>query len=174
VKRVPLATLVAGVTAACLLGSLPFTSQAQTEVSPIYGVAIPEGYRHWEFIAPSEELGKLDQLRIIVGNDIALKAYRDGTRPFPDGSIIAKVAWQRVPSAVDDRALGAPTAFVPGTPNIIQIMVKDSKRYHNSGGWGYGRFLNGKPTDLAQHETCFACHNTLARANDFVFTRYAP
>jgi Cytochrome P460 len=53
-------------------------------------------------------------------------------------------------------------------------MVKDSKRYASTGGWGFGRFIDGKPVDEAQHKTCFVCHSALVKDHDFVFTRYAP
>ena len=64
-------------------------------------------------------------------------------------------------------------AFVPGAATTVQIMVKDSKKYATTGGWGFGRFINGKPVDKAQHETCFACHEANAKEQDMVFTRYA-
>jgi hypothetical protein len=53
-------------------------------------------------------------------------------------------------------------------------MVKDSKKYAATGGWGFGRSINGKPVGKAQHQTCFACHEARASKNDFVFTRPAP
>ena len=141
--------------------------------SPIYGVTIPRGYRQWELIAVSQEAGNLDELRAILGNATALKAYRGGAQPFPDGTIIAKVAWKRARSAPDDAALGPMQAFVPGAATTVQFMVKDSKKYAATGGWGFGRFINGKPVDKAQHETCFACHAANAQGHDMVFTRYA-
>ena len=53
-------------------------------------------------------------------------------------------------------------------------MVKDSKKYAATGGWGFGRFIGGKPVDEAQHATCFPCHQANAKGHDFAFTRYAP
>ena len=147
---------------------------ADTNASPIYGVTIPVGFRQWELIAPSQEAGSLNELRAKLGNDVAMKAYRKGSLPFPDGTILAKVAWKRVSSAEYNSALGAPQGFVPGAVTTLQFMVKDSKRYASTGGWGFGRFINGKPVDEAQHETCFACHAAHAREHDFVFTQYAP
>jgi len=99
-----------------------------------------------------------------------MKAYREGTLPFPDGAIVAKVAWKRAP-------LPRPPfegAFVPGTASTVQIMVKDSKRYAATGGWGYGRFSNGKPHNEAEHRTCAPCHQSFARKHDALFTHYAP
>jgi hypothetical protein len=150
------------------------TGVADANASPIYGVTIPVGFRQWELIAPSQEAGSLNELRAKLGNDVAMKAYRKGSLPFPDGTILAKVAWKRVSSAEYDAALGAPQGFVPGAATTLQFMVKDSKRYASTGGWGFGRFINGKPVDEAQHETCFACHAAHAREHDFVFTQYAP
>jgi hypothetical protein len=147
---------------------------AENSASPIYGVTIPMRYRQWELIAPSQEAGSLNELRAKLGNGVAMKAYRNGSLPFPDGTILVKVAWKRIPSAEYDAALGAPQAFVPGRTTTLQIMVKDSKRFASTGGWGFGRFINNKPVDRAQHETCFSCHAAHAKEHDFVFTQYAP
>ncbi|ULR45550.1 cytochrome P460 family protein [Rhizobium sp. K102] len=136
--------------------------------SPIYGVTIPDGYRDWKFIAPAQEAPPLDELRAVLGNDIAVDAYKKGTLPFPDGSILVKLAYKRKQSTEF-----AP-ATVPGAPTTVQVMVKDSKKYPDSHGWGFGRFVNGKPVDAAQHDTCLSCHVGSVKDHDFVFTRYAP
>jgi hypothetical protein len=136
--------------------------------SPIFGVVIPDGYRQWELIAPSHEPAPLDELRAILGNANAVRAYRDGALPFPDGAILAKLAWKHVPS------VEFPAAFVPGAATTVQIMVKDSKKYASTGGWGFGRFIDGRPVDEAQHRTCFPCHEAGAKGHDWVFTRWAP
>jgi DNA-binding PucR family transcriptional regulator len=60
--------------------------------SPIYRITIPEGYRRWESIAHSQETEPLNELRAVLGNDVAIKAYREGTLPFPDGTVLAKPA----------------------------------------------------------------------------------
>ncbi len=147
---------------------MPFTTGwADDEASPIFGVKIPAGYRAWEMVAVSHEAG-LDELRGILGNAIAIKAYQDGTLPFPDGAILAKLAWKHVPLT------GIDGAFVPGRATTVQIMVKDSRKYASTGGWGFGRFIDGKAVDEAQHQTCFACHEANVRDHDFVFTRFEP
>ncbi|SJZ44852.1 Cytochrome P460 [Enhydrobacter aerosaccus] len=138
-----------------------------TATSPIYGVSLPDGYRQWQLVGVAQETGALDELRAVVGNAAALLAYRSAALPFPDGTVLVKLAWEREQSAEF-----AP-AFVPGKPTTVQVMVKDSKRYAATGGWGFGRFVDGKSADEAQHRTCFACHNTNVRDHDFVFTRYA-
>jgi Cytochrome P460 len=142
-------------------------SAADGDGSPIFGVTIPVGYRQWELIAPSHEAGGFNELRAILGNPIAMKAYKEGTLPFPDGAMLAKLAWKQEPSAEFSGA------FVPGHATTVQIMVKDSKRYASTGGWGFGRFIDGRPVDRAQHETCFGCHQANVKDHDIVFTRLA-
>nr|WP_310208549.1 cytochrome P460 family protein [Ancylobacter sp. 3268] len=138
------------------------------EAAPIYGVTLPKGYRSWELIAPATEAAPLDELRVVLGNESALDAYRAGTLPFPDGTLLVKLAWKQKPSP----EFGPAT--VPGAATTVQVMVKDSRRYAATGGWGFGRFVNGVPVDKAQHETCWGCHQALVKDHDFVFTRYAP
>ena len=135
--------------------------------SPLFGVTIPEGYRGWQVVAPSHRTDN-NEVRVILGNDIAMKAFRGGTLPFPDGTILAKLAWERVESTEFKNA------FIPGKPKRVEFMVKDAKKYAETGGWGFGRFVNGKPADEAQHKTCFPCHKANVKDHDFVFTRYAP
>lgn len=141
---------------------------ANPNASPIYGVTIPEGYRKWELVAPALEHEPLNELRTVVGNQIAIDAYKSGKLPFPDGAVLVKLAWKYTQSPEFKSAL------VPGHATTVQVMVKDSKKYAASGGWGYGRFIDGKPADLAQHQTCFACHASLVKNRDYVFTRLAP
>lgn len=138
------------------------------EASPIYGVTIPERYRQWQLIAPALEAEPLDELRVVLGNEVAIEAYRAGTLPFPDGTVLVKLAWERVPSPEFE------PASVPGAATTVQIMVKNAEEYAATGGWGFGRFVDGQPVDEAQHETCFACHEALVKEHDFVFTRSAP
>lgn len=142
--------------------------RATTDASPIFGVTIPPGYKQWQLIAPAEEAAPLDELRAVVGNQTAIDAYQAGKLPFPDGTILAKRAWKRKQSP--DFA----SATVPGAATTVQVMVKDSKKYAATGGWGFGRFINGKPVDEAQHRTCFACHEARVKNRDYVFTRLAP
>ena len=135
--------------------------------SPIYGVAIPDGYRQWPLIAPAQEAQPLDELRAVLGNAVAIKAYREGTLPFPDGTVLAKLAWKHVPSPEFE------PASIPGVATTVQFMVKDSQKYAATGGWGFGRFVDGKPADETQHRTCYACHQARVKNHDLVFTRYA-
>jgi hypothetical protein len=157
------------------IAAMPFSREhPHDNASPIFGVTIPSGYRQWELVAPSHEAGSLDELRGILGNSLAMKAYRQGKLPFPEGAILIKLAWKQVRSTQDDAALGQLQAFVPGRATTVQVMVKDSKRYAATGGWGFGRFIDGIPVDEAQHQTCFPCHEAHAKSHDLVFTRLAP
>jgi hypothetical protein len=160
--------LIAVAAALLMAAGASSVAQPQPVASPIFGVTIPVGYRNWELVAPAQETGNLDELRAVVGNALSMAAYQSETLPFPDGSMLVKLAYKRVQSSE------FPAAFVPGSPTTVQVMVKDSKRYAATGGWGFGRFVNGVPVDEAQHRTCFACHAAHVASHDFVFTRYAP
>ncbi|WP_321890781.1 cytochrome P460 family protein [Burkholderia cenocepacia] len=165
--------LVAGVLLAgawSASGPAAFAEQPKpaAAASPIYGVTIPPGYRKWEMVAPAEEAAPLDELRVVLGNPVAIRALEQATLPFPDGTILVKLAYKRKQS--DEFA----PATVPGQATTVQVMVKDSRRYAATGGWGFGRFINGVPADLGQHQTCFACHQVRVKNHDYVFTRLAP
>lgn len=142
--------------------------------APIFVTEIPEGYRDWKLISVAREEGNLDDIRAILGNDVAVQAYREGELPFPDGTIIARLAWSYVPSEENNKAFGRSQSFVAGPPkNGVQFMVKDSKKYAATGGWGFAQFNDGKPAGEAVMKSCFSCHEP-AQARDFVFTKYAP
>jgi Cytochrome P460 len=150
------------------------SGEADGEAAPIFGITIPPGYRDWRLISVAHEEGSLDDLRAILGNDAAIKAYREGNLPFPDATIIARLAWNYISSEENNKVFGRHQSFVAGPPkNGIQFMIKDSKKYASTGGWGFAQFDEGKPASEAVHNTCFPCHEP-ARARDFVFTRYAP
>jgi len=153
---------------------VPASGQADKEAAPIFVTKIPPGYRDWRLISVAREEGSLNDIRAILGNDIAIKAYREGKLPFPDGTIIARIAWSCDASEENNKILGQPQSFVAGSPkNGVQFMVKDSRKYASTGGWGFAQFDDGKPADEAVLKTCFPCHQAI-KARDLVFTRYAP
>jgi hypothetical protein len=157
--------------------------QAASDASPIYGVTIPAGYRDWKLVSVGRlSAGNLKQVRAQLGNDIAIKAYREGTLPFPDGAIIAALHWNEVASDENNKVLVSapsiaafadPQSSVAGSAVNVQFMVKDSKKYAATDGWGFADFTNGKPGDEALHKTCYPCHK-LGKDRDLVFARYAP
>ena len=120
----------------------------------------------------AHEEGDLHSLGAILGNDVAIKAHREGKLPFPDGTIIAALHWRHAPSEENDKVFGRPQSFVAGSPTNVQFMVKDSTKYASTGGWGFAQFKDGKPADEALHNTCFPCHVPV-KTRDFVFTQYA-
>jgi hypothetical protein len=143
---------------------------------PIFGITVQPGYRDWAVVSVAHEEGSLNDIRAILGNKAAMKAYREAKLPFPDGTIIARLAWSYVPSEDNNKAFGRAQSFVAGSAPVwhLQFMVKDSKKYAATEGWGYAQFdKDGNPADEAKLKTCAPCHEP-AKANDFVFTRYSP
>src|ERR1700731_1658080 len=146
------------------------------------GLAFSEfrGYEDWPVIAISENGGKI---AVIVGNPVMIDAYKEGVpgngKPFPDGSKMAKIHWN---PKKNETAPGQPT--VPGTLHDVDFMVKDSKRFADSGGWGWGAFeydnatdtfmpatLADKPPQGSDAKCGFTCH-TVVKNRDYVFTEY--
>ena len=147
---------------------------AAQQAAAIFVTKIPAGYREWRLISVAHEEGDLHSFAAVVGNDVAIKAYREGKLLFPDGTIIAALHYRHVPSEENNKVFGREQSFVAGPPTNIQFMVKDSKKYAATGGWGLGHFQDGKPsTDEAMMKSCFVCHQQM-KARDLVFTRYAP
>ena len=171
-KRIALVLAVVTV-GAVVASSAPGSGHADKKSAPIFGVTIPPGYRDWKLISVAHEEGNLNDLRALLGNDVAIEAYREGKLPFPDGTIIARLAWSYVPSEENNKVFGRAQSFVAGSATNVQFMVKDSKKYAATGGWGFAQFKDGKPAEEALLKTCFPCHEPV-KAGDFVFTHYAP
>jgi hypothetical protein len=173
-RRIFLAVVAVVVLAAAVSYMAPASGQSTGAAAPILGIKLPPDYRDWRLISVAHEAGGLDDLRAILGNDVAIEAYREGKLPFPDGAIIARLAWSYVSSEENDKAFGRQQSFVAGPPKEgVQLMVKDSSKYASTDGWGFAQFFDGKPVDEKSLQGCFPCHGP-ARARDFVFTRYAP
>ena len=166
--------LVMAAIAVCAIALMTFAaSDADDQAAPIFGVRIPPGYRDWKLISVAHEEGNFYDLRAQLGNDVAIKAFREGQLPFPDGTIIAAQHWHYLASEENNKVFGRNQSFIAGPVTNVQFMVKDSKKYATTGGWGFADFTNGKPGDKKLHEACFPCHGP-AKAHDFVFTHYAP
>src|SRR5262252_3215032 len=99
------------VVAMALVGVVVFTaitsrySMAQ-EASPIFVTKIPAGYRDRKVVSVAHEEGDLNDIRVILGNDVAIKAYRAGKLPFPEGAIVGRIAWSYVPSEENNKTFG--------------------------------------------------------------------
>jgi hypothetical protein len=157
------------------LAAVAFVSGHNGENSgPVFVKEIPPGYRDWKLISVAHEEGTLNDIRAILGNDVAVKAYRERKLPFPDGAIIARLAWEYLPSEENNKVFGRRQSFVAGNPtNGVQFMVKDSKKYAATGGWGFAHFDDGKPATDAFMQSCFPCHDAI-KSRDLVFTHYSP
>jgi len=165
--------ILVGVSAFTATTSRHVTAQ---EAAPIFVKEIPAGYRDWKVVSVAHEAGELNDIRAVLGNDIAIKAYRDGKLPFPEGAIVGRIAWGYVPSEENNKIFGRDQSFVAGSPTntYLQFMVKDSKKYAATGGWGYSSFdQDGKPTDEAAMKSCFPCHQKITD-RDFIFSKYTP
>jgi len=172
-KRIASLAVVAAMLAVAVAFLMPESDRADDQAVPIYGIKIPAGYRDWKLISVAHEEGNLHSFAAILGNDIAIKAYREGKLPYPDGTVIAALHYGHVASEENNKVFGDPQSFVPGPQTNVQFMVKDSKKYASTGGWGYAHFNNdGKPGNEALLKTCAPCHAKASR--DSVFTRYAP
>ncbi len=159
-----------------LLGSALLVMSSQTVlaekmVTPApNGIQIPKDYKNWQMIAVSHRTDN-QTLRVILGNPIAVKAAKNGnTKPWPDGAILAKIVWKDT-----DHPLWQ-AATVPGALIHAEFMMKDSKKFATTEGWGFSRWsgMEQKPygKDAAFAFECLNCHQP-AKANDYVFTRSA-
>jgi len=174
VKSIPAISTIVAVLS--LLASFVLAAQDRYQLKALNGVAFSEirGYETWQVVAPSYDN---DHLKSIVANSVMINAYKSGIpgngKPFPDGSIIVKISWTKRKVAV------YPLATEPDTLTTIQMIVKDSKRFPETSGWGYARFLYDaasdtfKPygSDSSFGKECYQCH-TLVKDKDFIFTGY--
>jgi len=175
-KRIAFLLVAVAAIAGVVAFIAPASGHADGEGAPVFVTQIPPGYRDWRLVSVAHEAGNLNDIRAILGNDVAIKAYREGNLPFPDGAIIARIAWRYVPSEENNKIFGRDQSFVAGDapPWYLQFMVKDSKKYAATGGWGFAQFdKDGKPAEEASLKTCFPCH-VPAKNRDYVFTRYTP
>jgi mono/diheme cytochrome c family protein len=174
--------------AASASAAVPSQVQAAVSAQDKYALKIPNGlafsefrgYESWQVISLSHN-GKA--LAAILGNPVMIDAFKAGIpgngKPFPDGAKMAKVHWI---AKVNPAEPGAPT--VPGPQHDVDFMLKDSKRFADSGGWGYGVFeydaatdtfrlgnLSDKPPQGNDAKCGFACHSAV-KTKDYVFTDY--
>ncbi|GFO61912.1 cytochrome P460 [Geomonas silvestris] len=130
------------------------------------GIALYPEFMSWKPLAPSYREDK-GHIRLITANDVALAGLRAGKNPLPDGSVLAKVAWKAV------KHPAFPVATEPGEFVQVEFMVKDSRKYAATGGWGFARFVGKelKPygKDPGFVAECFGCHTPVA-AKDYLFT----
>jgi hypothetical protein len=182
-KKAMLMTVTASVSVLAAVAGIAMSAQDKYTLKVPNGLAFSEfrGYESWPVIAISENGGVI---AAILGNPAMINAFKAGIpangQPFPDGAKMAKVHWTPKKNEI---APGRPT--VPGTQHDVDLMVKDSKRFADSAGWGYAVFDYNSTTDTfapgtaadqppqADDAKCgFACH-TVVKNRDYVFTEYA-
>ena len=164
-----------------VLSGAALSAQDRYTVKVPNGLAFSEfrGYEKWQVVSVSQDGGKF---AAILANPAMIDAYQAGVptngKPFPDGARMAKIHWE--PKKLET----FPDASVPGTLHDIDFMVKDSKRFADSGGWGYAVFdydaksdtftpgtLADNPPQANDAKCGFECH-TIAKTKDYVFTEY--
>jgi len=160
--------LVSGALLGLTSGSAPWAGSVPPAPN---GIELPAGYKDWRVIGVSHRTDN-HTLRVILGNDTAIEAAREGrTRPWPDGTILAKIVLK------DAQHEAWPAATVPGKFVHAEFMIKDSKKWADHGGWGFARWLGeeqkpyGKDASFANE--CFNCHKPV-KGNDYVFTHPIP
>ncbi len=100
--RITLALVAVVILAGTIAFMAPASLHAADSAAPIFVTKIPPGYRDWRLISVAHEEGNLNSLGAVLGNDVAIKAYRDGKLPFPDGTIIAALHYGHTPSAAEN------------------------------------------------------------------------
>jgi hypothetical protein len=167
-----IALIVPGLVAALAGGTISAADKSTLQVPNGLSFAEFEGYENWQAVSVSLTD---DAFAVILANPIMIEAYRSGVpgngKPFPDGSKLAKIHWKPEKST----EAPAPTT-IPGTLKDVDFMVRDSKRFADSGNWGYGQFnydaVTGAFSPFGEGAACgFACH-TAVQAKDYVFTAY--
>jgi hypothetical protein len=147
-----------------LFAVLCVTSAKADDPAPSHGIGYPAGWRNWATIAVSHRTDN-HTLRVILGNDVAVKAARSGkTNPWPDGAILGKVVWKE--AGLENWK----ETIVPGELVHTEFMFKDSIKYAETYGWGWARWLGIelKPFDEGA-QVCTACHAPVEK-RDWVFT----
>ena len=181
-NRRPLKTARLGITATgaalaivlSVMGGRAISAQDRYTVQVPNGLGFAEfkGYEDWQTVAVSQSG---DLIEVILGNPAMIEAYRAGApgngKPFPDGAKMAKIHWNAKKSA----EAPSPTT-VPDTLHDIDFMVRDSKRFADTGNWGYAQFNYDAVSDAFTPEgtgaDCgYTCHTIVAK-KDFVFTAY--
>jgi hypothetical protein len=180
-KRKSIGVIVFAGAVLCVLVALAMAAQDKYTLKVPNGLSFSEfrGYEAWQVVSISENGG---HVAAILGNPLMIKAYQSGVpgngKPFPDGARLAKIHWS--PKKME----AFPSATVPGTQHDVDFMVKDSKRFADSGGWGYAVFdynaasdtftpgtLADKPPQGNDAKCGFTCH-TSVKTRDYVFTDY--
>jgi len=174
-KHIP--AIVIAMAMLAVLGGMALAAQDRFTVKAPNGVAFSEfrGYETWQDVAVSQVD---DGLKVILGNPVMMKAYREGIpgngKPFPDGSIVAKIEWSQRKNPASPYSV-----LEPDTLKSVSFIQKNSKRFPDTSGWGYAQFLYDAASDTFKPygkdssfgKECYKCR-TLVKARDYIFTSY--
>lgn len=165
--------------AVAMLAGAALPDRDKYTVTAPNGIAFSEfrGYEKWQDVAVSRtDTG----IKAILGNPAMIKAYQEGIpangKPFPDGSVIVKIQWDKAPNPASPYAVEVPTTLAS-----VSFIEKDSKRFPETSGWGYAQFLYDPATRTFTpygtdasfgKKVCYQCHTRVA-ARDYIFTNYA-
>ncbi len=135
--------------------------------APSHDISYPTGWQNWSTIAVSHRTDN-NTIRTILGNDIAVNAARTGnTNPWPDGAILGKVVWK------DAQLPDWSSATGPGEFVHAEFMFRDSAKYADTYGWGWGRWVGDAQQPFnGGAQVCIACH-TPVKDRNWVFTHPA-
>ena len=181
VKRIPLAVTIIGAASLAVAGGIALAAQDKYTVKVPGGLAFSEfkGYESWQVVATSQN----DKLvAVILANPVMISAFQAGapgnSKAFPDGSKMAKIQWTPKKNQI------FPNTTIPGALHDVDFMVKSSKRFADSGGWGWAVFKYDAASDSFSPGTTadeppqgndakcgFSCHTTV-KTRDYVFTDY--
>jgi hypothetical protein len=156
----------------------PVMAQDKYALKALNGISFSEirGYETWQAIAPSYRTDN-HEVRMILGNPAMIDAYRQGIpvngKPFPDGSMIVKIGWS------ERKSPDFPEALEPDVLQRVEFIMKDSKRFPDTSGWGYARFVYDAKTatftpfgkDASFTRSCYECH-AIVKHRDYIFTGY--
>jgi hypothetical protein len=174
-KNIPVIVIMAVLLS--VLGSMVLAAQDKYTLKSPNGVAFSEfrGYETWQDVAVSQTD---NGIKAILGNPVMIKAYKEGIpgngKPFPEGSVIVKIEWSKIKNPVSPYSVE-----VPDTLKSVSFILKDSKRFPDTSGWGYAQFLYDAASDTFKPfgndssfgKVCYQCH-TIVKEKDYIFTAY--
>lgn len=175
-KSIPTIAII--VVSLSVLASMALAQQDKFALKSPNGIAFSEfkGYETWSDVAVSQTN---DAIKAILANPVMIKAYQEGIpgngKPFPDGSMIVKIAWNKQKNPVSPYFVNVPAAL-----QSVAFIEKDSKRFPDSSGWGYAELVYDAPSKTFKPygndasfgtKICYQCH-TLVKEKDYIFTAY--
>ncbi len=173
-KRKSKLTIATATAVLVVLGGAAVCAQDKYSLVTTSGIAFSDfrGYEDWAVVSSARTD---DILKVIVANPIMIAAFKAGVpgngQLFPDGSKIAKLQWSQKKDTEATFDVNVPDVFTQAF-----VIEKDSKRFPNSGGWGYALFNYAAASDTftadpSPSDCGYACH-VAVKAKDYIFHPY--